>query len=74
MGLFLFNIETAGAGIMGGGVGTLIYGAGAFWPYSENLIRFIISLLGLAAVVLISYFLERKLTKKKFKLFKKKKR
>jgi hypothetical protein len=69
-GLFFFNIETAGAGLMGGGVGTLIYGAGAYWPYSENLMRFIISLIGLMAVILISYYLEKKLTNKKISLSK----
>lgn len=70
LGSFFFDIETAGAGLMGGGVGTLIYGAGSYWQYSENLMRFVISLIGLSAVIWFSYIIEKK-GNKKGKLFSK---
>ena len=54
-GAFLFSLEAVGAGLMGGGVGTLIYGAGAYWPYSENWIRFVISLVGLVILIFLTY-------------------
>ena len=63
-GAFFFGLEAVGAGLMGGGVGTLLYGAGAYWPYSENWIRFLLSLLGLAILVWFSYYFSRKLGKK----------
>ena len=65
IGGYLFYLEAVGAGLMGGGVGTIIYGAGGYWQYGDNLFRFIISLLGLIAVIYISYWLNRKFVKKK---------
>ncbi len=64
-GAFVFGLETVGAGLMGGGVGTLIYGAGAYWPYSENWIRFAISLLGLMVLIWFAYWFNKKMEKKK---------
>ena len=64
-GAFVFGLETVGAGLMGGGVGTLIYGAGAYWPYSENWIRFLISLVGLIVLIWIAYYFNKKIGKKK---------
>lgn len=66
-GAFFFGLEAVGAGLMGGGVGTLIYGAGAYWPYSENWIRFLLSLLGLIILVWFSYYFNKKLGKGKKK-------
>ena len=64
-GAFLFGLEIVGAGLMGGGVGTLIYGAGAYWPYSENWIRFAISLAGLVILIFLAYWFNDKFEKKK---------
>lgn len=66
LGGFLFHLEAVGAGLMGGGAVTLIYGAGGYWRYGDELFRFIMSLLGLAAVIYISYWLNKKHGKKKF--------
>lgn len=62
-GGFLFYLEAVGAGLMGGGVGTIIYGAGNYWEYGDDLFRFIISLLGLIAVIFLTYWLNNKLGK-----------
>jgi len=67
LGAFIFGLEVVGAGLMGGGVGTLIYGAGAYWPYSENWIRFLISLVGLAVLIFFAYWFNNRVEKKKKK-------
>ena len=67
LGAFVFGLEAVGAGLMGGGVGTLIYGAGAYWPYSENWIRFIISLIGLVILIFLTYWFNNKFLLKKKK-------
>lgn len=65
LGAFVFGLEAVGAGLMGGGVGTLIYGSGAFWPYTENWIRFLISLIGLVILIWFVYYFNNKKGKKK---------
>ena len=65
LGGFLFHLDSVGAGLMGGGVGTIIYGAGGYWRYGDDLFRFIISLIGLAAVIALTYWFNKKQSKKK---------
>lgn len=64
-GAFFFGLESVGAGLMGGGVGTLIYGSGAYWPYTENWVRFLLSLLGLAVLIWFAYFFNKRSGKKR---------
>jgi len=64
IGGFLFHLEAVGAGLMGGGVGTMVYGAGSYWMYGDSLFRFIMSLLGLAAVIFLAYWFNKKFGKK----------
>ena len=64
LGAFVFGLEAVGAGLMGGGVGTLIYGAGAYWPYTQNWIRFLLSLVGLVLLIWLTYFWNKKMHKK----------
>lgn len=65
LGAFVFGLEAVGAGLMGGGIGTLIYGSGAYWPYTENWIRFGISLLGLILIIWLAYFFNKRFGKKR---------
>jgi hypothetical protein len=67
LGAFFFGLESVGAGLMGGGIGTLIYGSGAYWPYSENWLRFLISLIGLILLIWLAYFFNKKFGKKRKK-------
>ncbi|MBU0894170.1 MAG: hypothetical protein KKF48_01155 [Nanoarchaeota archaeon] len=68
LGMFAFGLEAIGVGIMGGGVGTLVYGSGAFWPYTKNWARFLISLVGLVVLIcLVYYFNKRGFGKKRKK-------
>lgn len=64
LGAFKFGLETVGAGLMGGGVGTLIYGSGAFWPYTQDWIRFLLSLVGLVALIWFTYWFNKRHSKK----------
>jgi hypothetical protein len=68
IGAVLFGLESVGGGLMAGGVGILIYGIGSVWPYADDLIKFILSFLGLLVVIGVSYYVNNKL-----KIFKKKK-
>lgn len=65
LGAFFFGLEAVGAGLMGGGVGTLLYGSGAYWPYTQNWIRFLLSLVGLAILIWFAYFWNRKMNERK---------
>lgn len=65
IGIFLFNLESVGAGLMAGSVGTLIYGIGGYWEYGENWFRFIVSLIGLIALIFIAYWFNKKFKNKK---------
>jgi len=64
-GAFIFGIEAVGTGLIGGGIGTLIYGGGAFWPYTENWIRFLLSLVGLVILIWLVYYFTNRGNKKK---------
>jgi len=65
LGGFVFGLEAVGAGLMGGGIGTILYGAGGYWAYSTDVLRFILSLLSLAAVIYLAYWFNKKSGKKK---------
>jgi len=61
IGTFFFGVEAVGAGLMGGGVGTLIYGSGAYWNYMQNFVRFFLSLIGLVALIWFIYYWNKKM-------------
>lgn len=67
LGAFFFGLEAVGAGLMGGGVGTLIYGSGAYWPYTQNWLRFVLSLAGLSLLIWFAYFWNKRVKKKRRK-------
>ncbi len=64
LGIFLFSLNSVGIGLMLGGIGTLIYGIGGYWRYTENWLRFLISLIGLVALIWLAYWFNRKSEKK----------
>lgn len=71
IGGILFSLDAVGAGLMGGGIGTIIYGAGGYWRYGDDLFRFIISLLGLAAVIYLAYWFNNRNKKHRFLFWRK---
>jgi len=73
LGAVLFNLEAVGAGIMGGGIVVIIYGAMRYWPNANNMFRFIISVIGLIIVIFLGYWINREINQQsKFKKFIKK--
>jgi len=63
LGAFVFSLDAVGVGLMLGGIGTLIYGAGGYWRYSENWLRFLISLTGLVALIWFAYWFNKRMEK-----------
>ncbi len=64
LGSLVFGLEVVGAGLMGGGVGTILYGIGGYWRYTEDWLKFLISLIGLIALIWLSYRANKKFGKK----------
>jgi len=64
VGALAFGLETVGAGLMGGGVATILYGVGGYWRYSAELMKFLLSLIGLIAVIGLAYWLNKKFKKR----------
>ncbi len=60
VGAFAFGLEAVGAGLMGGGVGIILYGVGAFWRFADDWLKFILSLIGLIAVIILAYWFNSK--------------
>lgn len=63
VGAVLFALEAVGAGIMAGGIITLIYGASSYWPRAGNMFRFVISLVGLVVVIFVGYWINKEINK-----------
>jgi len=59
-GAALFGLESVGAGLMGGGIVTLIYGAEGYWRYAQQWMKFGLSLLGLIAVIYFAYWFNKR--------------
>jgi hypothetical protein len=59
-GAIFFGLESVGAGLMGGGIVTLIYGAGGYWQYAENWLKFLLSLAGLVIVIYFAYWFNKR--------------
>lgn len=64
IGAIFFGLESVGAGLMGGGIVTLIYGAGGYWQYAENLMKFLLSLAGLIVIIYFAYWFNKRSEKK----------
>ena len=60
LGAFFFSLEAVGAGLMGGGIGTLIYGVGGYWRFAGDFLRFSLSLVGLVALISLAYWFNSK--------------
>lgn len=76
IGAYLFSLEAVGVGLMAGGAGTLVYGAGGYWRYADEWLKFVVSLIGLVALIWFAYWFnkEKKSFWKNFFFTSKKKR
>ena len=61
LGAIVFGLESVGAGLMLGGVGIILYGVGGFWRFTEDWLKFVLSLVGLIIVIWIAYFWNKKI-------------
>lgn len=71
LGVLVFGLETVGAGLAAGGIGIIIYGIGGFWRYTDNWLRFVISLVGLLILIWLAYWFNKNHTEKSKKVRKK---
>jgi len=60
VGVLVFGLEIVGAGLAGGGVGIMLWGIGGYWQYGSNLMKFLLSLVGLVAVIFLAYWFNKK--------------
>lgn len=60
IGLLIFNLEAVGLGLMAGGIGLIVYGAGSYWRFADDVVKFIISLIGLIVVIVLAYYANNK--------------
>jgi len=49
-----------GLGIMGGGVGIILWGVGGFWRFADDWLKFVLSLIGLVVVIWLAYYVNKK--------------
>ncbi len=63
VGAIVFGLESVGAGLMLGGVGIILYGVGGFWRFTEDWLKFVLSLVGLIIVIWITYFWNKRIGK-----------
>lgn len=70
VGLLVFSLEAVGLGLMAGGIGLIVYGAGSYWRFADDVVKFVISLIGLVVVILMAYYFNQRL---KWNLFGKEK-
>ena len=60
LGAAVFGLESVGAGLMLGGVGIMIYGTGIYWRFTNDLMKFLISLVGLVVLIWFAYWFNKK--------------
>lgn len=65
LGAVVFGLEAVGAGLMGGGVGTMLFGIGGYWQYTQDWLKFILTLISLIVLIWFAYWFNKKYEKKK---------
>ncbi len=58
-GAMIFGLEVVGAGLMAGGVGLMVYGTGSYWRFTDDWLKFVISLTGLVALISVAYWFNK---------------
>jgi len=61
LGALAFGLEFVRAGIMGGGVGIVLWGVGGFWRFADDWLKFILSLIGLVVVIWLAHYVNKRL-------------
>jgi hypothetical protein len=61
LGLLIFHLEAVGLGLMSGGIGLIVYGAGSYWRFADDVVKFVLSLIGLIVLILMAYYFNQRL-------------
>ena len=64
IGTLIFGLEAVGAGLMGGGVGVILWGVTGFWRFADDWLKFLLSLIGLIIIIWLAYYFNERLGKK----------
>jgi len=65
LGGYFFHLTAVGAGFMGGGIVTLLYGVMHYWNYGNDWLKFLLSLIGLGILVWFTYWINNRKKPKK---------
>src|SRR5690606_6773360 len=60
VGALVLGLESVSAGLMLGGVGMVIYGTGAYWRFTDDWLKFLLSFAGLIILILAAYWFNKK--------------
>ena len=56
IGALVFGLVSVGGGLMFGGVSIIIYGAGSYWRFANDIMKFSLSLAGLVVLIGLAYY------------------
>ncbi|MEK6819912.1 MAG: hypothetical protein AABY03_01800 [Nanoarchaeota archaeon] len=59
-GALIMSLESVSAGLMLGGVGMIVYGTGTYWRFTDDWLKFVLSLAGLVILILAAYWFNKK--------------
>ena len=60
VGALVLGLESVSAGLMLGGVGMILYGTGAYWRFTDDWLKFLLSLVGLVILIWAAYWFNKK--------------
>jgi len=64
LGALVFGLEAVGSGLMVGGIAIIVYGTGSYWRFTDDWLKFALSLVGLIIVIWLAYFWNARVAKK----------
>lgn len=59
-GAVLFSVEAVGAGLMGGGLLSIIYGNVRYWEFLDKVMKFVLLFIGLLILIGLGYWINKK--------------
>ena len=59
-GALISGLESVSAGLMLGGVGMIVYGTGTYWRFTDDWVKFVLSLAGLVVLIWAAYWFNKK--------------
>ena len=59
-GALILSLESVSAGLMLGGVGMVVYGTGTYWRFTDDWLKFVLSLAGLIILIFAAHWFNKK--------------